>query len=85
MAFRRVDESPSDCERSQREWCGGRFQVYIHNLLVGKLDSARLTLENAADYPAFQNAKQRVEVIKEMIGWIHEHDSDSCKKNYGLK
>lgn len=85
MALRRVDESPSEAERSEREWCGSRFQVRIHNLLFEKLERARETLENSDSFDTFQKNKLRIELLKEVIGLIHEHDTDSCKKTYGLK
>lgn len=85
MAIRRVEIPPNDFERAYREWFGSRYQRVIHNLLVDQLEIARNTLENAADFQAFERAKTRIQTLKEVIGILHVQDTDTLKEQYGLK
>jgi hypothetical protein len=80
-----VEFPPAELQRTRQNWPGSHAQKFIHNRFVAELQRARVTLENASDYEAFLKAKARVEALKEYIGLIHEDDTDTTKKFYGLK
>lgn len=81
----RVELTPLEFQRIQQEWNGSRYQMFVHNSLVDQITNAEKTIPNCEDWPSFEKAKARLNALKEVLGLIHERDSDTQKKTYGLK
>lgn len=80
----RVEIHPDDKSRAERNFVGDDMQKALHNRILDKIEEARLQLEksNQLEFGAHQ---AQVKAWRGFLCLIHEHDTPSDRKFYGIE